>query len=210
MNENNPKEKKYGNPAIDSPNEFMTEEEFLNKKVGGKNVAEIEELFPGFKKKYADALSKNTLTTEVAQMIADANVLTKEQIAMLNTKKEWQDKIAKGTLTEKDINDLVSTMLGEKKDFSSPFQEKGNLSNEETKTILAEKIIKVLEIEKNQPETIEHKEFREELQSQNYTPEQAVKNTAIREQREIQKEINTPKKSTPQEPQTPSYEPPTI
>ena len=175
-----------------------------------KSVEEIEEIFPGFKEKYNQALKNGKITQEVAQMIADANVLTKEQIAMLNTKKEWQDKIAKGTLTEKDINDLVSTMLGEKKDFSSPFQEKGNLSNEETKTILAEKIIKVLEIEKNQPETIEHKEFREELQSQNYTPEQAVKNTAIREQREIQKEINTPKKSTPQEPQTPSYEPPTI
>ena len=30
MNENNPKEKKYGNPAIDSPNEFMTEEMYRN------------------------------------------------------------------------------------------------------------------------------------------------------------------------------------
>ena len=211
MNEYNQEEKKYGNPAVSSPDEFMTEEEFLNMKVGGKTVEEIEELFPGFKDTYAEALSKNTLTKEVAQMIADANVLSKEEIAQFNTKKEWQDKVANGTLTEQDIDDLVSMMMGDNKEFTSPSQEKGNLSNSEIKNVLAEKLLKVLyEDRKKQPESDEHKEFREELQGQTYTPEQAAKNTAVREQREMQKEINNPQKQTPQEPQTPTHQPPSL
>ena len=37
-----------------------------------KSVEEIEEIFPGFKEKYNQALKNGKITQEVAQMIADA------------------------------------------------------------------------------------------------------------------------------------------
>ena len=131
-----------------------------------KSIEEIEEIFPGFKEKYNQALKNGKITQEVAQMIADANVMDKRAIEMQKTKKEFQERIKNGTLSQNDIDTLVDTIYGKTNDLK-PSKEEGNLSPQEDP---------------------EHKEFREELQQYVYTPEQAAKNTAVREQKEIQEQ----------------------
>ena len=75
-------------------------------------------------------------------------------------KEAWKEKIENGNISTKDTQHLVNVIYGTEKELKSP-----------------------------QQEDPEHKEFREELQQYVYTPEQAAKNTAVREQKEIQ-ELN--------------------
>lgn len=170
-------EKKYGNPQFDSPDEYLTEEEFDNLKLNKKTVKEIEQVFPGFKEKYAKVYSSGILTQEVAQMIADANVLTEEQIEKDKMKKKWKDKIDSNSLTEKDVNKLTDVILKDK-----PFEYPDDNKEHDIVNTSSE----------------EHKEFCEELKRQTYTPEQAAKNTAIREQKELSKEIQQQRNQEPQ------------
>ncbi len=124
-----------------------------------KSVEEIEEIFPGFKEKYNQALKNGKITQEVAQMIADANILDRETIQKQKIKEAWKEKIENGNISTKDTQHLVNVIYGTEKELKSP-----------------------------QQEDPEHKEFREELQQYVYTPEQAAKNTAVREQKEIQEQ----------------------
>ena len=124
-----------------------------------KSVEEIEEIFPGFKEKYNQALKNGKITQEVAQMIADANILDRETIQKQKIKEAWKEKIENGNISTKDTQHLVNVIYGTEKELKSP-----------------------------QQEDPEHKEFREELQQHVYTPEQAAKNTAVREQKEIQEQ----------------------
>lgn len=162
-------EKKYGNPKFDAPEDYLTEEEFLNKKVDKKTVSEIEEIYPGFKEKYAQVYNTGVLTKEVAEMIANANVLTKEQIRQSDIKKTWKEKVASNAVSQKDVEHLVNVMYG-KEDLDYPEKEHNEQGISE-----------------------EHKEFCSELKQHTYTPEEAAKNTAIREQRELSKEIQQEK-----------------
>ena len=146
-----------------------------------KSIEEIEEIFPGFKEKYNQALKNGKITQEGAQMIADANVMDKRAIEMQKTKKEFQERIKNGTLSQNDIDTLVDTIYGKTNDLK-PSKEEGNLSPKEQKEYLYKKL------EESLQEDPEHKEFREELQQYVYTPEQAAKNTAVREQKEIQEQ----------------------
>lgn len=146
-----------------------------------KSIEEIEEIFPGFKEKYDQAIKSGQLTQEVAQMIADANILDEKALEMQKTKNEYQKRIKDGTLSKNDIDSLVDTIYGKTTDFE-PSKEKGNLSPEEQKEYLSKKLIESLQ------EDPERKEFREELQQHVYTPEQAAKNIAVREQKEIQEQ----------------------
>ena len=124
-----------------------------------KSIEEIEEIFPGFKEKYNQALKNGKITQEVAQMIADANILDRETIQKQKIKEAWKEKIENGNISTKDTQHLVNVIYGTEKELKSP-----------------------------QQEDPEHKEFREELQQYVYTPEQAAKNTAVREQKEIQEQ----------------------
>ena len=124
-----------------------------------KSIEEIEEIFPGFKEKYNQALKNGKITQEVAQMIADANILDRETIQKQKIKEAWKEKIENGNISTKDTQHLVNVIYGTEKELKSP-----------------------------QQEDPEHKEFREELQQHVYTPEQAAKNTAVREQKEIQEQ----------------------
>ena len=124
-----------------------------------KRIEEIEEIFPGFKEKYNQALKNGEITQEVAQMIADANILDRETIQKQKIKEAWKEKIENGNISTKDTQHLVNVIYGTEKELKSP-----------------------------QQEDPEHKEFREELQQYVYTPEQAAKNTAVREQKEIQEQ----------------------
>ena len=124
-----------------------------------KSIEEIEEIFPGFKEKYNQALKNGEITQEVAQMIADANILDRETIQKQKIKEAWKEKIENGNISTKDTQHLVNVIYGTEKELKSP-----------------------------QQEDPEHKEFREELQQYVYTPEQAAKNTAVREQKEIQEQ----------------------
>ncbi|MBO5476721.1 MAG: hypothetical protein J6A15_03085 [Clostridia bacterium] len=162
-------EKIYGNPQFDKPEDYLTEEEFLNKKLDKKTVQEIEEVYPGFKEKYAQVYNSGKVTKEVAEMIANANVLTKDQIKKLDIKKSWKEKISSNNLAEKDIKDLSNTL------YSNSTLDYPEKENEE------------------QGISEEHKEFCAELKEHTYTPEEAAKNTAVREQRELSKEIQQEK-----------------
>ena len=103
------------------------------------------------------SLKNGKITQEVAQMIADANILDRETIQKQKIKEAWKEKIENGNISTKDTQHLVNVIYGTEKELKSP-----------------------------QQEDPEHKEFREELQQYVYTPEQAAKNTAVREQKEIQ------------------------
>lgn len=149
----------YGNPQLDKRDEYLTEEEFENLKLDKLTVKEIDKIFPGFKNKYAQVYNGGKLSKEVAQMIADANVMDKETLEKQKIKKEWNKKIENGNISTKDTQHLVNVIYGTEKELKSP-----------------------------QQEDPEHKEFREELQQHVYTPEQVAKNTAVREQKEIQEQ----------------------
>lgn len=175
----------YGNPKFDKPEEFLTEEEFLNKKVGrtNKTVAQIDEIYPGFKEKFAKQYNTGIADKEVIQQIVNADVFNEEELKKINTKNEWKERVNKGNVTQNDINHLVDVMFGKEKELKPPEKQK-----EEPKQEVDE----------------EHKQFCDELKTHTYSPEQAAKNTAVREQKELNeqtKQQTIPQQEIPEEDQ---------